>query len=74
MFNNALGATRKFWTPQTGRGAQHSALGAYKIIAKTITKICNKLEDELIIEDGDIVCEEGYSKYMLEHNRKQWSE
>lgn len=71
MFHNAMVAARKLWFPQSGRGGQHRETGVYKLIAQTTMKFSKKMEDELIEDSGDCVSEEGYSDYMLEHNRKQ---
>jgi hypothetical protein len=67
----AMTAARTQWSPQTGKGGQHSEDGVYRLITKVMTKVMDDRDrewrEENICEEPD---ENGYYPYMLEQNAK----
>lgn len=71
VFNEAMEASRKFWSPQSGAGSQDGEFDIYNALAKTILKYSDAKQTQRIEEyDAEMPYENGYYKYMLEHNER----
>lgn len=69
LLYNAMTSARKFWTPQTGKGGQHSELDIYRIINKASIEVMDKRDKRWAEENIDEPLDEnGYSAWQLKHN------
>jgi hypothetical protein len=74
LLDGFMASTRKFYTPQCGKGSQDSDLEPYLLLNKCISNIADKEDKrnrrENVVEDPD---ENGYYSWQLEHNKKEFA-
>lgn len=70
MFSRAMSHARKAWAPQSGKGSQNNELQIYKLLADATNSIVTAREKEDLEDGGEPLDENGYSSYMLEHNKE----
>ena len=72
LLDGFMAVTRKFYTPQTGKGSQDSELEPYQLLNNCVNKIIKKRNDKDKKENVQYYPDaNGYYDYMLKHNEEE---